>query len=88
MLKLNYDNNIISYNKGDTLFLHTDRLTDFSYKDRPEEFDSELKQLLIDCMKDDYSSEMTIDAILHKFYSFDDAKKYESDDVSMLLCTL
>ena len=83
-----YSNNTISYNNGDTLFLHTDGLTDFSYKDRPEEFDDELKKLLIECMQENYSTEMTIDAILHKFYSFDNSKKFESDDVSMLLCTL
>jgi len=80
-----YKYKTLSYNNNDLLFIHTDGLSDVYYKDSPEEFIKKLKQALLvpqDSLND------TIEFILEQFYNLQDSKKYENDDVSMILCKL
>lgn len=84
-----YVNQTLEYNRGDLLFFHTDGLSDFLYKDKPEVFIKKLKATLeISVKKYSDSLDEIIDIILEQFYKFNEEKKYENDDVSIVLCKL
>lgn len=83
-----YENKVLEYNAGDFLFMHTDGLSDFFYKEKPEEFITKLKNNLISCVKNGFTLDESIDNILNEFYYYDENKKFENDDVSMIICKL
>ena len=84
-----YSNNKISYENGDYLFFNTDGLSDFYYKDDNNEFTKRLKSILLTYTKyGDESLDDIIDIVLDQFYNYDESKKYESDDVSIIMCKL
>lgn len=83
-----YSNDKISYENGDYLFFNTDGLSDFYYKDNPMEFTEKLKSALVFYAQAQEELSQIIDYILDMFYSYDENKKYETDDVSIIMCKL
>ncbi len=81
-----YEVKVQPYNKGDLLFIHTDGLSDVFYKENPEEFSAKLKASLVDSLKS--SNQEIIDSVVSEFYALNltEAKKYELDDVSIMVC--
>lgn len=84
-----YENNILNFNHGDLLFMHTDGLSDFFYKDNPDLFKQKLKTSLEDSIIN-YSDSIKeiLSILLDQFYYYDEGKNYDKDDVSMILCRL
>lgn len=84
-----YENALLSYESGDYLFLHTDGLSDLFYKDNPEEFTKKLKETLIKATETHPEAlPEIIDSVLDQFYDVNLPNKYETDDVSIILCKL
>lgn len=85
MKDIKYEYKTLRFNKNDLIFIHTDGLSDIYYKNSPEEFMIKLKQTLL-TLQDSLND--TIELVLEQFYNLHDSKKYENDDVSMILCKL
>lgn len=84
-----YENKSLNYSKGDLLFLHTDGLSDLFYKDTPNIFTTKLKDILESCLNDSEEIlEDIIELVLAQFYKYDENKKFENDDISIILCKL
>lgn len=81
-----YDLKSTVFEKGDVILFYTDGLCDSLYKDNPEEFIQKLKELLLDYKNQ--PSEEIIESILNQFYYLDDSSKYETDDVSIIICKI
>lgn len=84
-----YEDKTMSYSQNDYILLHTDGLSDFFYKESPDVFSDKLKKLLtqtIPVYKD--SLDEIIKAVLDQFYYYDENKKFENDDVSIVICKL
>ena len=84
--KLLHDLKSTVFEKGDLILFYTDGLCDSLYKDNPEEFIQKLKELLLDYKNQ--PSEEIIESILNQFYNLDDSSKYETDDVSIIICKI
>ena len=84
-----YDYKTQEYSQGDMVFFHTDGLMDTFYKGRPDEFDRGLKEILLGAQAFKKPQEV-IDAVLRSYYNYNasDTKKYELDDVSVILCRM
>lgn len=81
-----YENKTFNYHHGDLLFMHTDGLSDFLYKDNPKEFTHKLKNELQTCALETDKISDIIETVLNEFYQYNESKKYENDDVSIILC--
>lgn len=87
MKNTTYEFKTIEYGGGDLLLFHTDGLSDYFYKDRPDKFTFEIKQILEEGIENDTPNDI-IDLVLASFYDYNNDKKFESDDVSIILCRL
>lgn len=83
-----YSKDKLKYENGDYLFFNTDGLSDFYYKDSPGEFTEKLKSALLYYANNNEELSDIIDYVLDMFYSYDENKKYETDDVSIIMCKL
>lgn len=84
-----YINKSIRYNSGDYIFFHTDGLSDFYYKDKPEEFSEKLREIFIYCIENTPNDlSLIIENVLKEFYEYNEEKKFQYDDVSLILCKL
>jgi len=86
---IQYKQETISYSKGDTLLFYTDGLQDCYYKNQPDEFIRQTKDLLSE-LSDQEDMRKILDTVCRSFYKMDasDNERMEMDDVSMLLCRL
>jgi len=82
-----YTSNVLEYGTGDVLVLYTDGLSDTFYKNTPEEFQSRMKDLLLDSVSLPNLSAIQ-KSIIDMFYDINitTAKKFALDDVSLILC--
>jgi len=82
-----YEQRMIRYHKGDMLLLYTDGLQDCYYKNQPEEFIKQVKDLF-SALSPDEDTQDILDTICRYFYKADvtEHERMEMDDVSMLLC--
>jgi len=78
-----YDESGIFYNKGDMLLFYTDGLSEFYYKNQPEEFLRQIKAHL-------NSSTDVLESIYRNFTKEEASQleRMEMDDISMMLCKL
>lgn len=82
-----YEYKVLEYDKNDLLVLYTDGLSDTFYKESPDEFQSRMKDLLLDAQP--VSNLVAIQqSIVNTFYDLNvtTAKKFVLDDVSLILC--
>ena len=84
----NYDQQTISYNSGDMILFYTDGLQDCFFKNQPDEFLRQIKDLLTELADEDMRE--ILDSVCRYFYRTDltEHERMELDDVSMLLCKL
>lgn len=84
-----YEYKTLEYSAGDMLFFHTDGLMDIFYKNNPDEFARSLNELLLDALAFESPQEI-IDTVLRAYYDYNasSTKKYELDDVSVILCRM
>ena len=84
-----YDQQSVSYNNGDMLLLYTDGLQDCYYKNQPDEFLRQIKDLLGELSPRGNMREI-LDTICSHFYKMDasEHERMDMDDISMLLCKL
>ncbi|MCL2016956.1 MAG: fused response regulator/phosphatase [Defluviitaleaceae bacterium] len=78
------------YYNGDMMFFYTDGLQDCYYKNQPEEFLIQAKDLLSELILKQEDMQMILDTMRQTFYKTNVAEheRMELDDVSMLLCRL
>lgn len=84
-----YEQKTGTYRRGDMMLFYTDGLQDLYYKEHPEVFLRNLKDLLSDlCPREDMNG--ILDAVCHTFYKLDASanERIAMDDVSLLLCKL
>jgi sigma-B regulation protein RsbU (phosphoserine phosphatase) len=84
-----YESKTLEYRNGDTLMFYTDGLMDAFYKDNPDEFIQGLKKLLLEAQSLESPREI-IDLVLSSYSNYGAIKnrKYELDDVSIILCKM
>lgn len=80
-----YECNVINYETGDKIFFHTDGLENNFYKNDPDKFDMALKKILSDNSE---SINEIAENVLSQFYYGQTENKYDSDDVSIIICRL
>jgi sigma-B regulation protein RsbU (phosphoserine phosphatase) len=84
-----YEVKNIAYQPSDLMIFYTDGLQDALYKDQPDEFTEQMKELLSETRPRDSLSGI-LETICVHFYRVPDseAKRMEMDDVSMIVCRL
>jgi sigma-B regulation protein RsbU (phosphoserine phosphatase) len=88
-----YKSGFINYRPSDLLLLHTDGLQDALYKEQPDEFARQMKEILLD-ISHHTSIDGMLDTICGNFCQTPEtkpgAKRMDSsvDDVSMIICRL
>lgn len=84
-----YEYHDLQYVKDDLLLFSTDGLSDTFYKNNPEEFSQKIKDMLLDAKSLPNLNE-TVDIMLSSFYDYQaaESKKFELDDVSIILCRM
>ena len=84
-----YEQQSISYQQGDTLLLYTDGLQDCYFKDQPDEFLRQIKDLLNEQASQQDPNKI-LQSLSQHFYKTEasDHERMEMDDMSMLLCKL
>ncbi len=85
---VNYTDKTVDYNEGDLLFLHTDGLSDFYFKEDSDGFNIRLKELLKKSIDNKSRPEDILKNTLDTFYNESDSKKYKADDISVIICKL
>lgn len=80
-----YDIDKINYESNDVILFYTDGLQDSLYKNSPDEFIANIKEL-IQCMPSNISSKEFLDDIINQFYNDDEDAKFKNDDVTIILC--
>lgn len=82
-----YEYKVLEYDKNDLLVFYTDGLSDTFYKDSPDEFQSRMRDLLLDVQPVTDLSAIQ-QSIVNMFYDLNitTAKKFALDDVSLILC--
>ncbi|MCL1988438.1 MAG: fused response regulator/phosphatase [Firmicutes bacterium] len=75
---------------GDVMFVYTDGLQDCYYKNQPEEFLIQAKDLLSELILKQEDMQMILNTMRQTFYKTNatEHERMELDDVSMLLCRL
>ena len=81
-----YDERTKSYSRGDMLIMHTDGLSDCLYKSDTEIFTDKLKSIMMYSASEYVPLENVAENITNTFYRYDEEKKYENDDVSVIIC--
>ena len=81
-----YREGALNYSIGDSIFIYTDGLQDYYYKEQPDEFSRLLRDMLNDL--NEIEAKNALDSIRRTFYKTDATpnERMEMDDVSMLLC--
>lgn len=84
-----YEQQTLPYDSGDVLLAYTDGLQDCFYKNQPDEFLRNIKELLIELSGEEDMREI-LNVLCRYFYKADitEHERMEMDDVSMLLCIL
>ena len=84
-----YEQQTIRYSSGDKVLFYTDGLQDCFYKNQPDEFLRNIRDLLSE-LSDEENMQEILDVICRYFYKADitEHERMEMDDVSMLLCKL
>ncbi len=85
MLKnVEYTDVTVNYEAGDLLFLHTDGLSDVSYKEDNDLFKRLLKEYLMGCSHKTEKLNAILDGTIKKFYTDAEKDKYKTDDISAI----
>lgn len=89
MAGTNYEQKAVSYQEKDMVLFFTDGLQDIYYKNQPDEFSRQIKDLLFEMYSYEDMREI-LECICRYFYKADatENERMEMDDVSMLLCKL
>lgn len=81
-----YDECKKEYSSNDVLIIHTDGLSDCLYKSDTETFTSKLGNIILYSAMEETNMEEVANSVLGTFCKYDEEKKYEYDDVSIILC--
>jgi len=89
MPKTIYETHEVPYVHGDMIFMHTDGFSDAYYKDSPADFSEKLRELLLEVRSEENGNEV-LDIALGLFYNYDvaEARRYQQDDVSIIMCRM
>lgn len=84
-----YEHRIALFEEGDLMLFYTDGLMDNLYKENDEEFYDRIKAMLLEVDVDTPPAEI-IQTLLSVFYSdnISSSRKYELDDVSLIMCKI